>query len=237
MDKRFIILAGNKNFDTRWNNYLGVPKHMIPIKSEPLIYRTQRMLIERGVKDIVVTCSKENFNKYNIKSVNAIESKTNRLSIYSDHEFSTTEGLLNNDGITVMMWGDVYFSDKFIDHIVNNESKDWHLYGRRRNSDITGSLYGEDFAWYFNNTHIPQIFETSKKMLPLLKQMSQDKEMYPWAMEDCTKMLYRMMAELDYDDPHKIDKRHWIEWDDETEDFDYPEDWTKWSERLPHLAF
>jgi hypothetical protein len=135
------------------------------------------------------------------------------------------------------MWGDVYFSDKFIDHIVSNKSSDWHLYARRRNSDITGSIYGEDFAWYFNNDHIPQIFKTSETMIPLLKQMENDQQLYPWTMKESTKMLYRIMSGLDFDDPHKTDKNHWIEWDDETDDFDYPEDWIKWSERLPHLAF
>jgi len=237
MDKRFIILAGNKKFDSRWNNYLGVPKHMLPIKGEPLIHRTQRMLLEKGQTDIVVTCNKDNFNKYNLESVRVEESKSNLTSSYSDYEFFTTEDLLNKDGITIMMWGDVYFSEKFIDHIVNNESKDWHLYGRRKSSDITGSLYGEDFAWYFNNSHIPMIFEKSDEMLTKLIDLNNNSNLYPWVMEDCTKMLYRIMAGLDYEDPHLIDKHHWIEWDDETEDFDYPEDWNKWSKLLPHLAF
>lgn len=237
MNKRFIILAGNKNLDTRWNNYLNVPKHMIPIKGEPLIHRTQRLLIESGETDIIVTCNKDNFGKYNLPSVRVEESKINYNSTYPDHEFSTTEGLLNNNGITVMMWGDVYFSNKFINNITSNNSNDWHLYARRRNSDITGSIYGEDFAWYFNHNHIPDLIKNGNEMLIKLKEMSKNQELYPWAMEDCTKMLYRIMAGLDYENPHQIDKHHWIEWDDETEDFDYPTDWIKWSERLPHLAF
>jgi len=237
MNKRYIILAGSRDFDSRWNNYLGVSKHMIPIKGEPLIHRTQRMLVEKGETDIIVTCNKDNFNKYNLPEIRVEESKNNLTSNYPDYEFFTTEGLLNNDGITVLMWGDVYFSDKFIDHIVSNKSSDWHLYARRRNSDITGSIYGEDFAWYFNNDHIPQIFKTSETMIPLLKQMENDQQLYPWTMKESTKMLYRIMSGLDFDDPHKTDKNHWIEWDDETDDFDYPEDWIKWSERLPHLAF
>jgi choline kinase len=237
MNKRFIILAGNKNFDTRWNNHLGTSKHMIPIKGEPLIHRTQRLLLDRNQKDIIITCNKDNIGKYNLSNVTAIESKNNKSHIYPDYEFATTEGLLNPDGITIMLWGDLYLSENIINKIVNNNSEDWHFYGRRKSSEITGSIYGEDFGWYFNNNHILNIMSTSETMLPILKKLVKDQSLYPWAMEDCSKMLYRMMAKIDYEDPHLIDKHHWIEIDDETEDFDYPEDWTKWSERLPHLAF
>lgn len=47
----FITAYGES---TRWNNYLGVPKHLIPIDDEPLIHRTVRLLKENGFDDIVI---------------------------------------------------------------------------------------------------------------------------------------------------------------------------------------
>jgi choline kinase len=47
---RAIIIAAGEA--TRWGNYLGVPKHLIPIDGEPIAKRTIRLLKDRGVSDI-----------------------------------------------------------------------------------------------------------------------------------------------------------------------------------------
>lgn len=261
MNKKYLILAGERILDDekeyyklytrdikhggpkKWNNYLGVPKHLIPIKGEPLIHRTQRLLLENDAQNVFVTCNKERFGKYNIDGVTPLESIKVENDTYSDHEFKSTMGLLNENGITVILYGDVYYSDKFIKHIVENKSNDWHYYGRRMGSQITGKMWGENFAWYFNNNHIQDLVNRGIQAVNITKELVNNTNKnpngtkYPWIMEESSKMTYRLMAGLDYEDPHQVDKHHWVEWNDETEDFDFPEDWINWSSRLPHLAY
>jgi hypothetical protein len=259
MNKKYIILAGDRNLDNveqylntygkinpwgypdRWDNYLGVPKHLIPIKGEPLIHRTQRLLLENGEKNIWVSCNKQNFESYVIPGCNPVETNFDKNSLYPDHEFSSTDGMENENGITVLLFGDIYYSEKIIKHLVDNKSEDWHYYARWKNSDTTGKIYGEMFAWYYNHSHIKKLKESAILSSELTKEYVRKHQIgelkYPWIMEESSKMTYRIMAGLDTEDPHGIENSKWVEWDDETEDFDYPIDWDKWSKNLPYLAY
>lgn len=259
MNKKYIISAGDRQLDyeeqyfkyytrkleigypDRWANHLGVPKHLIPIKGEPLIHRTQRLLLENGATNIWVSCNKKNFESYVIPGCNPVETYFDRESLYPDHEFMSTKGMENKDGVTVQLFGDVYYTEELIKHIIQNPSEDWHYYARRISSQITGKIYGEHFIWYYHISKLPRLIESSIKAAELTKKFIKDYEQgvtpYPWIMEESSKMAYRIMAGLDPEDPHAIEKFNWIEWDDETEDFDYPIDWQLWSKRLPHLAY
>jgi len=259
MDKKFIILAGDRNLDNideyikiykeiyplnqpdRWNNYLGVPKHLIPIKGEPLIHRTQRLLLQNNADNVWVSCNKRNVDSYIIPGCNWAETVFDKDSLYPDHEFSSTEGMSNESGITIQLYGDIYYTEELIKHLINNQSKDWHFYARWRNSEITKKIYGEMFAWYYNHTHINKLKQSAELASKLTKEYVEkykNGEMgYPWIMEESSKMTYRIMAGLDTEDPHLKENFNWVEWDDETEDFDYPNDWDLWSKNLPHLAF
>lgn len=52
---KVVICANGKG--SRWDNYLGVKKHQIPIDGEPLIHRTVRLLKEFGVSKILISSS------------------------------------------------------------------------------------------------------------------------------------------------------------------------------------
>lgn len=230
------------NYPNRWNNHLGVPKHLIPIKGEPLIHRTQRLLAQYGATNIEIKCNPDNFSKYLLPgSVGTAGLKNN--SIYDDHEFFSAAGLFNDNGITVMLFGDIYYSESLIKYMVENDSEDWFYYGRQISSVITGKEYGEHWGWHFHTKHIQPLTNCAERACAvakqLIKQYEEDPEgtKYPWTMEETSKMCYRAMANIDLMDPHLIEDKHWIEWDDETEDFDYPEDWDKWAKNLPHLAY
>lgn len=259
MNKKYIILAGDRQLDNeenyfkhynkkldvgypdRWSNYLGVAKHLIPIKGEPLIHRTQRILLENGASNIWVSCNKRNINSYIIPGCNWAETVVDKDSLYPDHEFSSTKGMSNEDGITIQLYGDIYYTEELIKHLINNNSEDWHFYARWKGSDITGKVYGEMFAWYYHISKLQELTDSSIKAIELTKKFIKDYENgttpYPWIMEESSKMTYRIMAGLDPEDSHATEKIKWVEWDDETEDFDYPIDWDLWSKRLPHLAF
>lgn len=50
---KYVIMAAGEG--KRWNNFLGVPKHLIEINGETLLERTTRLLKENGVDDFVIT--------------------------------------------------------------------------------------------------------------------------------------------------------------------------------------
>ena len=50
---KYIIMADVDG--KRWNNYIGIPKHLIEINGEPILARTVRLLKENGIDDIVIT--------------------------------------------------------------------------------------------------------------------------------------------------------------------------------------
>ena len=59
---KYIIMAAGKG--TRWNNYLGIPKHLIEINGETLLARTTRLLKENGIKNYIITSSDERYKQY-----------------------------------------------------------------------------------------------------------------------------------------------------------------------------
>lgn len=259
MKKRYIICAGNRYLDEeenyykyyeemhdfgkpdRWSEHLGVKEHMIPVKGEPILHRIQRLLIENGAEDIVVKCNPRDAEQYVINGVKHTDVLHPQNSIYPDNELVYAEPLYIKDGINVLLFGDFYYSDEILSHIINNKSDHWHHYGRLRSSKVTGKLGGETFAWYFHGKDKDFMVKMAEKASIKTKELVKLSELNiiseMWRMEDSTKIGYRMMAGLDPEDPHAVENFHWIEWDDETEDFDYPEDWERWAKRLPHLAY
>lgn len=259
MKKRFIICAGNRYLDDesnyykyyeqmsdfgkpdRWSTHLGVKEHMIPVRGEPILHRTQRILIENNIKDILVKCDPRDTNEYILKGALPIHIAHPTNSVYPDNELVYAEPSYIEDGINVLLFGDFYYSEEILNHIINNTSDNWHHYGRLRSSKITGKLGTETFAWYFHGKDKEFMINTAEKASiktkELVKMCELGKTNLLWRMEDSTRVGYRMMANLEIEDPHAIESLHWVEWDDATEDFDYPEDWDRWSRRLPHLAF
>ena len=261
MNKRFIILAGTrktdyeehylkyykdnktKNSTDRWKSYLGVSKHLIPIKGEALIHRTQRLLKENGASEILVKCDKTDEERYLIEGSKFINPEINNSFAYPDYELFLCNSYFNQDGHTIILFGDVYYSEKIIKHLIFNQSKSWHYYARKRFSEITGSIYGEHFGWHFHSSQNKKLLEAGHKAceitLDLVKRSENGERIsrQEWNMQDSASITYRVLCNLNVLDPYSTEYFHWVEWDDETEDFDYPIDWERWSNNLPNLAF
>lgn len=115
MVKKYVILANSndKTFD--------IPRQLVEINGETLIGRTIRLLKENGVKDILITASDERFKEYGeVYTPNK-----------SDYNYENGTGYWLNafpfeliDEPVCFIWGDVYFSEKAIQEIVELESKE-----------------------------------------------------------------------------------------------------------------
>ncbi len=208
MDRHIIIAAGE---GTRWNNYLGVSKHFVEIGGERLLERTVRQLNERGIRPTVVG----NTPDYHVEGCCLFIPNLNPDNVDAD-KFLSSESLWNEDGRTIVLYGDVYFTDEAMDTIVNYKEKDWRLFGREGASEHTGCGWGECFAQSFYTEHI----EKHREMLHKIRDDYKAEKIYRCGGWEH----YRAMEGFDLTE-HKIGDKFY-EIDDFTEDFDTPEDFT-----------
>lgn len=107
----------------RWNNYMGVPKHLALVNGERLIERTVRMLHrEKQSYEIIVT---SHDNRYEFKGSKRYEPLNNRYEI---DRF--TEELITND--MCFLYGDTFYTEDAIKLIMNSSVEDILFFGNQR---------------------------------------------------------------------------------------------------------
>ena len=128
-----IACAGSQH---KWGGYLRVPSHLAPVDGEPLLARTVQMLRERTDAPITITAP-HGAEGYDVPDA---------VTCYTDtafNEFAGTRDLWNDYGRTVLLLGDVYFTDAALDTILDPGMDGWRTFGRRHGSEVTGCRYGD----------------------------------------------------------------------------------------------
>jgi len=117
----YIIMADGKG--TRWNNYNGIPKHLITIDGEVLIKRTVRQLneLDQNCKIIITSHDK----RYEFEGSTRYEPKNNNLEI----DRFTSELIQDN---ICFLYGDTYYSDDAIKLIVDTKADDILFFGNTK---------------------------------------------------------------------------------------------------------
>lgn len=187
MSHKVYVIAGGEG--TRWGNYLGVPKHEIKINGEELWKRSLRLL---GGGELLTHNSS--------KSGLGVD------------KFYQSEDLWNKEGRTILVFGDVFLTEKASDIILKDSVKSVRFYGRKKGSKITGKRYGEIFAVSFYTENIPKFLWAIEKAI----QNYNGKKCQGWQV---WREIYKK-----YSEPL-------VEINDFTEDFDYPFDYDEWKKR------
>lgn len=221
--KAIILAAGESK---KWGNYLGIPKHLIPIKGEPLIHRTQRLLKENKVKDIVVVCENKNYPKYVANYSKFAEPKIADRSWIQ--EWDGSRHLWNTDGKTMILYGDCYFTEELIKQMCKDKAEPWHAWARWSGSKITGKGYDEMFGWCFMPQHHEELDEARQRAIDLVNSKKWWRCL-GWE-------VYRSAVGLPIAQYGGREEIHAMHWHDESDDFDKPEEWEKWKSLNPHLA-
>lgn len=148
---------------TKWGGHLGVPSHLVPLRAHfgvPLLYRTVGQA--REISDDVHITAPAGDHRYKLPGVTLHEQDGSAPS-----EYAATRGLWNERGRTVLLLGDVYFTDAAIATIVSWRAHTYRVFGRSHGSRITGTPYGEIFAvswWPSQHTrldkHLAVVHET-----------------------------------------------------------------------------
>jgi len=216
MTRYIIICAGEA---TRWSNYLGTTKHMATLNGEPILERTIRLLRKNNVhRDDIFVVSKD----YNTKAVD-YRPKLNKRNHDAD-KFLSSKELWNKQGRTVILYGDVYFSENAIKTIIDDGCEYWRMFCRPTASEITGTPYGECFAVSFMPHDHKQCYKTLKQLVYLYRgELLNRIGGWEWA---------RLMAGIR---PSKLQKHReglpvYVTIDDETDDIDFPSDYERLKE-------
>lgn len=197
-----ILCAGEAK---RWNNYLGVPKQLIPINGEPLLDRTVRLLHLKELYDINIISNDERL-------------KVNNESFYRPKKFEwivetllSTQSLWNKN--TIVLLGDVFFTQDAI-NTIDHLKETLHIYGRYGASEFTSTPWGEIFALSFQQSDWSQIISNAENVILQTKVGSRGKL---WE-------LYRSIAGFPHNE-HLIEDEIFISINDFTDDFDFPSDY------------
>ena len=109
---KYVIMADGKG--SRWNNYMGHGKHDITIDGETLLQRTVRLLhLCDDAAEVIITSHNEGLS---IDGAVRYEPKNNVLEI----DRFTAE-LIGDD--MCFLYGDVYYSEKAIETVVENAGR------------------------------------------------------------------------------------------------------------------
>jgi len=225
--KIIFTCGGNQ---TRWNNYMNCQKHLVPINSIPLLKRNITLFNNFFKQDKYYVCIRnENLKKnYNVDE---------NIIFYIPEYITTTESLYKtlipfikkyNDD-TLILLGDVIFSEdcvkKIYDNILQNSFK---VFGRKYGSSITGCKWGELFAFYIPQLFIPEWILAINKIDDLYKNKIIDR-LSGWELISYIYSLNKNNTNIQKDINYILKKRlfpnSFIEIDDETEDFDFPQDY------------
>ena len=108
---KYVIMAAGAN--KKWNNYLGIPKHLVKIGSETLLGRTTRLLKENGINDYIITCNNGIYKEYG---------ETFEPTKYDCEIDRFEETFL--DAPVCFLYGDVYYSEDAMKTIIDAETND-----------------------------------------------------------------------------------------------------------------
>jgi len=240
--KIFFACGGNSS---RWNNFLALPKQMVDTGDGiPLIQRTINQFsscFEGGDFYVITRQYDGDFSSVEgakiIKRYDSIDRPVLREVLeYADKYFACQNDIL-------CIYGDVYFSDgaiqKIKDHI-SCHNEDFALFGRKKINSRFGNSGGEDFAVYSPHSSRALLLEYHRflerlyigtplhkystwELISLISALKKDDSSalpYPALIGGKTSFTYQELAQIRHS--KEFHSRHWIEIDDETEDFDFP---------------
>jgi hypothetical protein len=210
--RAFLLCAG---VGDRWNNHLGIPKQLIAFRGETLLARTQRLLRERGVSDIVVVTCDE---RLHCPGASLHRPRARRWVVET---FLSTSSLWCERNLVLL--GDVFYSEAIVDQLCSSR-RAWRFFGRPDDGAFSGRLFGEIFGVAFFR---PACILFEKHLGQIIGHAEMTGEGKLWH-------LYRSLNGFSLGE-HRITAANFCAVQDQTEDFDLPEHYARCRRRY-HLV-
>jgi hypothetical protein len=207
----YLVIAGGDG--TRWGNYLGVTKHFAVLNGETIIGRIVRQLHQHmGPHDKIIVASKDYF----ISGAENVHVKLDPKNHEAD-KFLSSSNCWNDD--TMIIYGDVYFSDDAITKITEYRGTGYRLFCNPYPNKITGTNWGECYAIY-----IPFEWTGAVKLaLVDLIRLYDERGLYKIGGWELT----RFMMGAKNLNKHLLSSDLYYVIQDETDDIDYPDDYER----------
>lgn len=211
MARVIIAAAGHQG---KWGNYLGVPSHLAPVHGQPLLTRTINQAL--SISDDVHVTYPSGDNRY-IQAAPRNPSVTmHPQSVDLPSEYHSTRQLWSEEGRTILLLGDTYFTDAAINIINRFRKRKYQGFGRFGRSWMTKCKYGELWAasWY------PEQHQRQDEYLENIRQLRESGKITRptgW-------MLLRSWQQTDLA-RHKCLPEWMTTINDLTEDWDFPRDY------------
>jgi len=124
-----VICAGEA---IRWDNHLDVPKHLINIGGETLIARIVKLIHKYKTSPVNISIVVKDLDdkRYFIKGAKTVKAKLTPENLDAD-KFLSSKHLWNNEGRTLVIYGDVWFSDEAMKTIMEYEGAYWILFANK----------------------------------------------------------------------------------------------------------
>lgn len=210
---KFIICCGG-SYD-KWDT----PKHLTPIKGEPLVARTIRLLRENGITDIAISSNNELFEQFGVPVLKhenpfTLPKKGRAKTPWLDAFYPMAEPVC-------YLFGDVVFSPEAIETIVNTDTNDIQFFASAKPLPrIYPKRWAEPFAFKVKDTN--RFFEAIEATKQLDEQGLFKRQPVSWELWQVIK-----------DTPlNKVDDTNYVRINDYTCDIDVPEDVAKFEEIL-----
>ena len=209
MTIRVLILAAGEG--SRWGNYRDTQKHKLVIEGEVLIERTVRQFLGYS-SDVVVVGSDKSYEVSG--DLCYIPPYFRRWEDMA--KFWSTKDIWSKDR-TVLVFGDVYFTDEAVETIMKDE-KELTFFLRSEGSKLTGKPWREIFGIAFDGSASEMLKDKISKII----ESGTAYRTGGWHLYKKLKNEYKETFSVEIDD-----------W---TEDFDFPIDIDRWEENRAFSA-
>lgn len=210
--RAIFICAGES---TRWGEHLGISKHFAPIGGEPILERAIRLFKANGVKDIIVVS--KSYELEGVKNIYPILTP----EYYDADKFLSSHQYWHDNDRTLIVYGDVYWTEDAVRTVVEDDSKDFRLFCRPTPSKVTGTEWGECFAFSLYPDDLKEAREALCYLVWLYEQEILERVGgWEWVRAMYVVKAGRMSEHLDECPLYMVI-------DDMTDDIDYPDDHTR----------
>lgn len=205
---RVIIAAAGEG--ERWNNFRNTPKHLMNIEGEILLHRIYNQFI-KYTDDIIVIGRDDRYK------VGTARLEMPLPGDWLDFGKIYSSNHLWSDTRTIIVFGDVYFTDEAVEKIVSNQGE-FKFFMRKGPSKFTGKGHKEIFAFAFSGGMNEKIKQYINELVELKQGGAGAWRLYLH--------MHGIKDTRNYDACFKTSG--FIEINDWTDDFDKPADILKW---------
>lgn len=230
MSHRVLILCAGRA--TRWSSsdvpssIADRPKQLVPVCGEPILHRTVRQVLERLPDADVAVVAPADEPVWRVPGARVAVADLDRRRKQAD-KFLSSRAEWSTEGRTVLLLGDVFFTDEAMDTILGHDG-DWRTFARLGASALTGCDHRELFAFSLGPEHLDAFEAAARRCLTIVARGLMGGWSGGW-------QVHASMAGAPDNEvvaePFGDDRGNITNVDDWTDDFDYPADWHRWCHR------